>query len=148
MPRRRRPCSRTGYEDGQYPFVLYTTARFYDIKQRRNCSFLTSSSIAITSLTMRSWVAYFNEFIVEVKSYMDVSSETSDARKVCPSVFVFSAFGWAIFDISGLFGLHSTMTGLRFSSSHIYFFACCTHSSSSMSCMGPDVQKILSLTCT
>ena len=57
LPRRkRRPYSGTGYEDGQYPFVPYnpTTARFCDIKQRRNCSFLTSSSIAITSLTIRS----------------------------------------------------------------------------------------------
>ena len=34
--------------------LLSTTARFCDIKQRQNCSFLTSSSIAITSLTIRS----------------------------------------------------------------------------------------------
>ena len=34
-------------------FLFSTTARFCDIKQRRNCSFLTSSSIAITSLTIR-----------------------------------------------------------------------------------------------
>ena len=34
--------------------LFSTTARFCDIKRRRNCSFLTSSSIAITSLTIRS----------------------------------------------------------------------------------------------
>ena len=34
--------------------LFSTTARFCDIKQRRNCSFLTSSSIAITSVTIRS----------------------------------------------------------------------------------------------
>ena len=34
--------------------LFSTTARFCDIKQRRNCSFLTSISIAITSLTIRS----------------------------------------------------------------------------------------------
>ena len=34
--------------------LFFTTARIWDIKQRRNCSFLTSSSIAIISLTIRS----------------------------------------------------------------------------------------------
>ena len=34
--------------------LFSTTARFCDIKQKRNCSFFTSSSIAITSLTIRS----------------------------------------------------------------------------------------------
>ena len=61
--------SGTGYEDGQHAFS--TTVRFCDIKQRRNCSFLTSSSIAIKA---RSFVSdgsrIFNEFIVGVKSYM------------------------------------------------------------------------------
>ena len=38
-------CTGTGYEGGQY----ISTALFCDIKQRRNCSLLTSSSIAITS---------------------------------------------------------------------------------------------------
>ena len=34
--------------------LFSTTARFCDIKQRGNCSFLTSSSITITSFTIRS----------------------------------------------------------------------------------------------
>ena len=65
--------------------LFSTTARFCDIKQRRNCSFLTSISIAITSLTIRSsgvlvetGRVFFIRFIVGVKSYMEVSIETSD----------------------------------------------------------------------
>ena len=65
--------------------LFSTTTRFCDIKQRRNCSFLTSSSFAITSLTIRSsgvlletGRVFFMRFIVGVKSYMEVSSETSD----------------------------------------------------------------------
>ena len=38
--------SGTGYEDEQYPFVFYNRS----VKQRRNCSFLSSSSIATTKL--------------------------------------------------------------------------------------------------
>ena len=65
--------------------LFSTTARFYDIKQRLDCSFLTSKSIAITSLTIRSsgvlletGCVFLMRFIVWVKSYMEVSSETSD----------------------------------------------------------------------
>ena len=65
--------------------LFSTTARFCDIKHRRNCSFLTSSSIAITSVTIRSsgvlletGHVFLMRFIVGVKSYMEVSSETSD----------------------------------------------------------------------
>ena len=67
--------------------LFSTTTRFCDIKQRRNCSFLTSSSIAITSLTIRSsgvlletgrGRVFVMRVIVGVKSYMEVSSETSD----------------------------------------------------------------------
>ena len=65
--------------------LFSTTPRFYDIKQRRNCSFLTSRSIAITSLMIRSsgilletGHVFLMKFIVGVKSYMEVSSETSD----------------------------------------------------------------------
>ena len=65
--------------------LFSTTTRFCDIKQRRNCSFLTSSSIVITSLTIRSsgvlletGRVFVMRFIVGVKSYMEVSSETSD----------------------------------------------------------------------
>ena len=64
--------------------LFSTTARFYDIKQRRNCSF-SSRSIAITSLTIRSsgvlletGRVFLMKFIVGVKSYKEVSSETSD----------------------------------------------------------------------
>ena len=67
--------------------LFSTTTRFCDIKQGRNCSFLTSSSIAITSLTIRSsgvlletGRVFFMRFIVGVISYMEVSSETSDIR--------------------------------------------------------------------
>ena len=65
--------------------LFSTTTRFRDIKQRRNCSFLTSSSIAITSVTVRSSGVlletshvFLMRFIVGIKSYMEVSSETSD----------------------------------------------------------------------
>ena len=65
--------------------LFSTTARFCDIKQRRNCSFLTSISIAITRLTIRSsgvlletGRVFLMRFIVRVKSYMEVSSETSN----------------------------------------------------------------------
>ena len=65
--------------------LFSTTAGFCDIKQRRNCSFLTSSSIAITSFTIRSsgvlletGRVFLMRFIVVVKSYMEVSSKTSD----------------------------------------------------------------------
>ena len=34
--------------------LFSTTTRFCDITKRQNCSFLTSSSIAITSVTVRS----------------------------------------------------------------------------------------------
>ena len=60
--------------------LFSTTTRFCDIKQRRNCSFLTSSSIAITSVTVRSsgvlletGHVFLMRFIVGVKSYMEVS---------------------------------------------------------------------------
>ena len=69
--------------------LFSTTTRFCDIKQRRNCSFLTYSSIAITSLTIRSsgvlletGRVFLMRFIVGVKSYMEVSSETSDSSAV------------------------------------------------------------------
>ena len=58
--------------------LFSTTTRFCDIKQRRNCSFLTSSSIAITSVTVRSsgvlletGHVFLMRFIVEVKSYKE-----------------------------------------------------------------------------
>ena len=59
--------------------------RFSDMKQKRNYSFLTSRSIAKTSYTIRSsgvllqtGRVFLMTFIVVVKSYMEVSNETSD----------------------------------------------------------------------
>ena len=56
------------------------------MKQKRNYSFLTSRSIAKTSYTIRSSGVllqtgrrvFLMTFIVGVKSYMEVSNETSD----------------------------------------------------------------------
>ena len=65
--------------------LFSTTTRFSDIKQKRNYSFLTSRSIAKTSYTIRSsgvllqtGRVFLMTFIVGVKSYMEVSNETSD----------------------------------------------------------------------
>ena len=68
-------------------FLFSTTTRFCDMNQKRNYSnysFLTSRSIAKTSYTIRSSGVLlqtgrvFMTFIVGVKSYMEVSNETSD----------------------------------------------------------------------
>ena len=65
--------------------LFSTTTRFSDMKQKRNYSFLTSRSIAKTSYTIRSSGVLLQTgrvllmtFIVVVKSYMEVSNETSD----------------------------------------------------------------------
>ena len=65
--------------------LFSTTTRFSDMKQKRNYSFLTSRSIAKTSYTTRSsgvllqtGRVFLMTFIVGVKSYMEVSNETSD----------------------------------------------------------------------
>ena len=65
--------------------LFSTTTRFSDMKQKRNYSFLTSRSIAKTSYTIRSsgvllqtGRVFLMTFIVVVKSYMEVSNETSD----------------------------------------------------------------------
>ena len=65
--------------------LFSTTTRFSDMKQKRNYSFLTSRSIAKTSYTIRSsgvllqtGRVFVVTFIVGVKSYMEVSNETSD----------------------------------------------------------------------
>ena len=69
--------------------LFSTTTRFCDMKQKRNYSFLTSRSIAKTSYTIRSsgvltllqtGRVFVMTFIVGVKSYMEVSNETSDTR--------------------------------------------------------------------
>ena len=65
--------------------LFSTTTRFCDMKQKRNYSFLTSRSIAKTSYTIRlsgvllqTGRVFLMTFIVGVKSYMEVSNETSD----------------------------------------------------------------------
>ena len=67
--------------------LFSTTTRFCDMKQKRNYSFLTSRSIAKTSYTIRSsgvllrtGRVFLMTFIVGVKSYMEVSNETSDTE--------------------------------------------------------------------
>ena len=64
--------------------LFSTTTWFCDMKQKRNYSFLTSRSIAKTSYTIRSsgvllqtGRVFLMTFIVGVKSYMEVSNETS-----------------------------------------------------------------------
>ena len=71
--------------------LFSTTTRFCDMKQQRNYSFLTSRSIAKTSYTIRSsgvllqtGRVFLMIFIVGVKSYMEVSNETSD--KLCGQI--------------------------------------------------------------
>ena len=67
--------------------LFSTTTRFCDMKQKRNYSFLTSRSIAKTSYTIRlsgvllqTGRIFLMTFIVGVKSYMEVSNETSDSK--------------------------------------------------------------------
>ena len=69
--------------------LFSTTTRFCDMKQKRNYSFLTSRSIAKTSYTIRSsgvllqtGRVFLMTFIVGVKSYMEVSNETSDSTEL------------------------------------------------------------------
>ena len=68
--------------------LFSTITRFCDMKQKRNYSFLTSRSIAKTSYTIRSsgvllqtGRVFLMIFIVGVKSYMEVSNETSDKKR-------------------------------------------------------------------
>ena len=75
---------RLGTRTGSTP-LFSTTTRFWDMKQKRNYSVLTSRSIAKTSYTIRSSGVllqtdrvFVMTFIVGVKSYMEVSNETSD----------------------------------------------------------------------
>ena len=72
--------------------LFSTTTRFCDMKQKRNYSFLTSRSIAKTSYTIRSsgvllqtGRVFLMTFIVGVKSYMEVSNETSDSLNLAVS---------------------------------------------------------------
>ena len=65
--------------------LFSTTTRFSDMKQKQNYSFLTSRLIAKRSYTIRSsgvllqtGCVFLMTFIVGVKSYMEVSNETSD----------------------------------------------------------------------
>ena len=81
--------------------LFSTTTRFCDMKQKRNYSFLTSRSIAKTSYTIRSsgvllqtGRVFLMTFIVGVKSYMEVSNETSDRGIGNASRAQY--FGWAV----------------------------------------------------
>ena len=61
--------------------LFSTTMRFYDIKQRRNCSFFdcyNKLNDPIVGSLVRDASRIFHEFIVGIKSYMEVSSKTSD----------------------------------------------------------------------
>ena len=79
--------------------LFSTTTRFSDMKQKRNYSLLTSRSIAKTSYTIRSsgvllqtGRVFLMTFIVVVKSYMEVSNETSDIWKLrCGFIVISSA---------------------------------------------------------
>ena len=79
--------------------LFSTTTRFSDMKQKRNYSFLTSRSIAKTSYTIRSsgvllqtGRVFLMTFIFVVKSYMEVSNETSDGLVACGTTFLRSTY--------------------------------------------------------
>ena len=85
--------------------LFSTTTRFSNMKQKRNYSFLTSRSIAKTSYTIRSsgvllqtGRVFLMAFIVVVKSYMEVSNETSDRTKHLASCIVYSKPATSITD--------------------------------------------------
>ena len=65
--------------------LFSTTTRFCDMKQKRNYSFLTSRSIAKTirssGVLLQTGRVFLMIFIVGVKSYMEVSNETSDSYR-------------------------------------------------------------------
>ena len=97
-------CQEEGEEEDDPPLVprlrtrtgstllFSTTTRFSDMKQKRNYSFLTSRSIAKTSYTIRSsgvlLRVFLMTFIVGVKSYMEVSNETSDYYDITYYIYV------------------------------------------------------------
>ena len=61
--------------------LFSTTTRFSDMKQKRNYSFLTSRSsytIRSSGVLLQTGRVFLMTFIVGVKSYMEVSNETSD----------------------------------------------------------------------
>ena len=83
--RRRRRIPRLGTRTGS-TLLFSATTRFCDMKQERKYSFLTSRSIAKTRCTIRSsgvllqtGRVFLMTFMVVVKSYMEVSNETSDS---------------------------------------------------------------------
>ena len=82
--RRRRRIPRLGTRTGS-TLLFSATTRFCDMKQERKYSFLTSRSIAKTRCTIRSsgvllqtGRVFLMTFMVVVKSYMEVSNETSE----------------------------------------------------------------------
>ena len=81
--------------------LFSTTTRFCDMKQKRNYSFLTSRSIAKTSYTIRSSGVFLQTgrvflmtFIVGVKSYMEVTNETSDTVDIAVSLAALTLLGY------------------------------------------------------
>ena len=63
--------------------LFSTTTRFYNMKQKRNCSFFTYRSIAKTMIRssgvlLQTGRVFLIIFIAGVKFYMEVSNETSD----------------------------------------------------------------------
>ena len=99
--RRRRRIPRLGTRTGS-TLLFSATTRFCDMKQERKYSFLTSRSIAKTRCTIRSsgvllqtGRVFLMTFMVVVKSYMEVSNETSDMD--CSLLFVFHSFTFRLF---------------------------------------------------
>ena len=97
--RRRRRIPRLGTRTGS-TLLFSATTRFCDMKQERKYSFLTSRSIAKTRCTIRSsgvllqtGRVFLMTFMVVVKSYMEVSNETSDTLQhvVCQNQTVFGS---------------------------------------------------------
>ena len=84
--RKRRSCSGTGYKDGQYPFVLYNRAVLWHKTKTKLLIFdfyidcYNKPNDLIVRSIARDWSRICNEFIVGIKSYMDVSSEICDTR--------------------------------------------------------------------
>ena len=136
-------CQEGGGEEDDPPLVprlgtrtgstllFSTTTRFCNMKQKRNYSFLTSRSIAKTSYTIRSsgvllqtGRVFLMTFIVGVKSYMEVSNETSDnIRQVvshtveCPSWYLVHINADDAFRQARIYAYHSR-SRLIYSISH------------------------------
>ena len=82
MRRRPAPCSETGYEDGQYTLVLNNHAVQRHETKTKLLIFdfyaKTSYTIRSSGVLLQTGRVFLMTFIVGVKSYMEVSNETSD----------------------------------------------------------------------